>query len=280
MNTVNAFSESLAAIIKDAVESRIPDLSKHIADSLNIEEDDVKKALTEFNWMNTTKVSKSKSKKPKEEETKEDVKPKGKTPKKEDVKPKEEEVKCSKGKPTEKEVKGKKPKGSKKKDEVSLEDRIAALPEDKFYNVDTKKQVKWSQQMDKKYTFYDKHRICGHKGGSEVMTEALRTLGAESTPKPTKSVKPTEKKTAKENKLPKLPKQLRKNKFGNYWDKESKIVFLRETGNAIGKQDPDGDVVAFDDDDIEFLEKQGWKYEKMTNAQVTESVIDDVSDDE
>ena len=68
---------------------------------------------------------------------------------------------------------------------------------------------------------------------------------------------------------PKKPKKevlLRKNKFGNYEHKDTKIVFSKQKVAAIGVQDyEEGQVVPLTSGDIDICKKEGWPYEEYKN---------------
>lgn len=273
----NVFVSSLVLMFKGVIDTRVEDLSKHISEALEIEEKKVRKALSSFDWGLGKNPKKTK---PSEDDSEDDSKGKKKVPKtpKKIPKPAEKETpKKTPKKTPEKETPKKTPK---KKKEVSLQDKIGELEDDKYYNVDTKKACGKNKQTLAKYKFYDKFRICG-KADSDALKDALKSLGAKDTDKG-ETIRP--KNIPKDDKpkkpAPELSIQLKKNEWGNYWDKKTKFVFSKELGCAIGKQKDDGKVVTLDDEDKKILKKNNWPFKGMKEEEVDDIIVEESIADE
>lgn len=114
------------------------------------------------------------------------------------------------------------------------------------------------------------------KGGSSSVTKS--SVKSKSPPK--KQVVKEEPKVTTEYVQKKLASfSVSKNNFGNYWNESSGIVFDKVTRQAIGKQQPNGDVTNLTKQDIEFCKNNNISYKLPTNI-ISEEKEERQSDDE
>ena len=71
-----------------------------------------------------------------------------------------------------------------------------------------------------------------------------------------------------------------KNKFGNYWNESSGLVFDKETRQAVGKQQENGDVIGLTKQDIEFCKNNNISFKLPSNIISEEKESKSNSDDE
>lgn len=71
-----------------------------------------------------------------------------------------------------------------------------------------------------------------------------------------------------------------KNTFGNFWNESSGLVFDKVSRQAIGKQQPNGDVTNLTKQDIEFCKNNNISYKLPTNIISEEKEQPDESEDE
>jgi outer membrane biosynthesis protein TonB len=186
----------------------------------------------------------------------------------------------------------------------------------KFYCTENCRDVGDNAQMRAKYVFYEGLGVAGIKD-SEKLNHVLKLVGydekktpakdqtvkskvqelkskaaaepkksaksktveKEDEPEPEPAPKKPTKSSATEKKNPKAAPV--KNGFGNWVDTKTNLVFDHKTHEVIGVQDDEtGAVEPLEDEHIELCKKNGWKFVKLNQDQLTKSIIEKEIEDE
>lgn len=143
-----------------------------------------------------------------------------------------------------------------------------------YYNVNTNRYMKKSIQNENLgFVFYPDLNICGKKNCIEL-TNAVAILKG----KKIKHIVP-------DKVAPSLPKDkinlgLYINEFGNYEHKKTKLIFTKSKDlsckfKVFGKQDyENSEVLELTDKDIELCKKYGFEYERLSQNQIDENIME------
>lgn len=143
----------------------------------------------------------------------------------------------------------------------NLKDEIENINEEEEGNEDeveaTEEDVK-EEQSEEESSSEEEDSSKNHKYPNKILNNHKESNNKDSSSESSSEDEESDEESSSESEEEKIT--VYKNKWGNYEDKNTNIVFDRKTGNAIGYQKSNGEIYSLTPKHVKICTRNGWSY--------------------